>query len=292
EEHDEEQQHRFPGHSPGHGRPADEHRHAAGGSAPHDVLRGAALEDESVEDGVEQDRGRGEAGGDPVRESAEPEDRAEPERGCEDQCGTRADLTGDQRTILRPLHLRVDIAIDVAVEDRGRSRSGGTADERVDHEPDVRQTVSRQEHHGSGRDQEQLDDARLRQRNIGADDRSRSGAETLLVDGPLQRSFTLLFPILTKFPHALDSTLCRIFCQSWSTVLRRTRRIRRRTLFSVHRPADSETMWTRKATAAQTGASRTTCTMRAETRLREALEKSVPSTVTSTPTPIRPVRTA
>src|SRR5699024_59780 len=167
------------------------------------------------------------------RESAEPEDRTEPERGCEDQCGTRADLTGDQGTILRPLHLRVDIAIDVAAEDRGRSRSGGTADERVDHQPAVRQPVSRQAHPPCARGQGQLDDARLRQRNIGADDRSRSGNETLLVDGPLQRSFTLLFPVLTKFPHAVDSTLCRIFCQSWATVLRRTRHIRARTLLSV-----------------------------------------------------------
>src|SRR5699024_9764915 len=191
--------------------------------------------------------------------------------------GTRADLTGDQGTILRPLHLRVDIAIDVAVEDRGRSRSGGTADERVDHQPDVRQTVSRHEHHRCGRDQEQLDDARLRQRNIGADERSPSRSETLPIDGPLQRSFTPLIPPLTKFPHAVDSTLCRILCQSWATVLRRTRHIRARTLLSVHRRADSETMWTRKATAAQTGASSTTCTMRAETRLSEALGKSVPS---------------
>ena len=56
EDHEEEQDGR-PGDGPGHGRVADQHRHAAGGPAPHDVLRGPPLEPEGVAEDVEGDRG-------------------------------------------------------------------------------------------------------------------------------------------------------------------------------------------------------------------------------------------
>ena len=128
----QEQDERRPAEAAGDRRPADEHGHAAGDAAPHDVLRRAALEDEAVEDDVEQDRAERQRRGEPVREEPEPGDGCRAEGVREHERLAVGELAGDERATLGALHDAVDVAVDVAVERARGARAHGAADERGD----------------------------------------------------------------------------------------------------------------------------------------------------------------
>ena len=166
EEDDQEQDQRRPRQGVGDGGPADEHRHTAGNTAPHDVLGGAALEQHRVEADIQHDRTQGQRGGQPVDQEPEPQRRSQDQHGAEAKCGRRRDHTGDQRTVLGPVHELVDVAVQITVERVGGSSRQGATDKGRHDQPQRRQPTLRQEHRRERRDQEQLDDARLGQRDI------------------------------------------------------------------------------------------------------------------------------
>lgn len=94
---------------------------------PHDVLRGAALEDHRVADDVDEDR-RGrprDAGFTTNQEPRERPDRARARRSARGLISPVA-----VGLALRAVHHLVDVTVQVAVEDVGRAGRRGTADER------------------------------------------------------------------------------------------------------------------------------------------------------------------
>jgi hypothetical protein len=83
-------------------------------------------------------------------------------------------------TVPGTAHDVVDVAVDVHV-DRVRSAGGqGAADNDRRHEPDRRDGACGEDHGGHGGHEEELDDPRLRQRDVGTD---RVDRATLLALG-------------------------------------------------------------------------------------------------------------
>ena len=68
------------------------------------------------------------------------------------------------------MHDGVDVAVDVAVEGVGRARRQRAADDGRDDEPEVGHALLGEEHDGDRRDEEQLDDPRLHQRDVLSDE--------------------------------------------------------------------------------------------------------------------------
>ena len=167
EEHDEEQHHRRPGELAGDRGPADQRREAAGQPAPHDVLRGAPLEQHRVDEDVEQVGGEGEPGRQRVDEQREPDRRGDPEH--------------DRRTPrlrgARPCARRAAGAGSGASARRCRGRCSSSARSRCRRRA-CRRPASRRPATASGSppaarnitgtrgDEQQLDDPRLGQRDV------------------------------------------------------------------------------------------------------------------------------
>ena len=148
-------------------RPADQHREAAGDAAPDDVLGGAALQPERVDEHVEADRRHREHGREPGGEGEQPDGRGEAERPGEDERLPGRQLPRDQGTVAGALHHAVDVTVDVAVERRGAAGAHRPADHRGGDQPEARDAALGQDHHRDGRDEQQLHDARLGQREVG-----------------------------------------------------------------------------------------------------------------------------
>ena len=176
EEDDGEQHDRRPGQRAGHGRPADEHRHAAGRAAPDDVLRGAALEPHRVDDDVEGDRGDPEGGGQPVGRQRQLDGGQHAEHQAEDERGARGHRLAGQRAALGAVHEHVDVAVVPAVERVGAGGGQRPADERGQHQAERRQAAGGQHHRRHRRHEQQLDDPRLGERDVRADRRGGPGA--------------------------------------------------------------------------------------------------------------------
>jgi hypothetical protein len=127
-EDDQEKDERGPGQFARDRGPADEHRHAAGNTAPDDVLRGAAFEHQGVEDDIEQDRTERQQRGQPVRECPQPHDGHHTQDPREHEGLSVAQFTRNQRPVPGAVHDPVDIAVDVAVEGTGRPGAERAAD--------------------------------------------------------------------------------------------------------------------------------------------------------------------
>ena len=98
--------------------------------------------------------------------SREPHRRGHGEDGAEDDALARADLAGDHRPVAGAVHLGVDVAVVDAVEGVGRAGAERAADEGRDDQPQRRNPLVRQEHHRDRRHEQQLDDARLGEREV------------------------------------------------------------------------------------------------------------------------------
>src|SRR6185312_9318789 len=159
----------------GHRGPADEHRHAAGGAAPDDVLRGPALEHQRVDQDVEEDRDGGQHGRQPAGAEHD-RDRDRAERDAEDERGPRRDRVPGQRAGHRAPHHRVDVPVEVAVQRVGAAGGQRAADHGRQHGGQRRQPAGGQDHRRQRRDQQQLDDARLGQRHVRAQHREPAAA--------------------------------------------------------------------------------------------------------------------
>ena len=192
-EDDREQDERREGHRAGDRGPTDDRRQRAGRAADDDVLRGRPLEHDRVDDDVEGDRQQGQEGGHEVDEPGHHDERDRAEDDPEDDRPLGLDLVGRQRPAAGPDHELVDVAVEVAV-DRVRAASGQrAADERPQDEPapladpEARHVAGGEDHRRDGRDEEELDDPRLGQRDVGpqrvARGRGRAGRSTLAVAG-------------------------------------------------------------------------------------------------------------
>ena len=167
-EHHREQHERRHRQRPGDRRPADQHRHRAGRAADHDVLIGRALQPHRVDEDVEGDRGQRQHRGEHVHRDGEEQIGAGGQHEPEPQRRVGLDAVAGQRALPGPLHDLVDIAIEVHVHRVGGARRERAADQRRQDQPDRRDRARGQEHRGHGDDQQQDDDARLRQRDVGA----------------------------------------------------------------------------------------------------------------------------
>ena len=82
----------------------------------------------------------------------------------------------------------VDVGVDDAVERVGAAGRQRAADHRGDDEPRRRHALLGQEHDRNGREQQQLDDARLGQRDVGALTTSAESGECGVRHAPIVRS--------------------------------------------------------------------------------------------------------
>ncbi len=166
EEDDQEHHQCRPLDGAGHRGPADHHRHAAGRPAPHHVLRGAAFEQQRVDEDVERDRGHGQHAGQQVRRPRQPAERGDREHQTEDQRVPRRDRGLGQRAASGALHHLVDVGVGHTVERVGAGRGQHAADQGVEDQQRVNGAAVCQQHRRNGGDQQQLDHTRLGQRQI------------------------------------------------------------------------------------------------------------------------------
>ena len=174
-EDDREQEQRRQADVARHGGPADDRRQCAGGPAEDDVLRRGSLEQQRVDNDVESHRQKRQERGHEIGqeghhcESDDPQDEAEHERVL------RIDLVRRQRPPARTAHDQVNVAIEVAVDRVGRAGGERATDQRPEHEVEARHAARGEEHRRHRRHQQQLDDARLGQRDVGTDTFTQGG---------------------------------------------------------------------------------------------------------------------
>ena len=133
-EDDEEQDEALEADRAGGRRPADHRRHGAGCSADHDVLRRPALEPHGVDEHVEADGEREQAGRHPVQHQAHAEHGAHGENCAEGARLVGADPAFRHRPPRGPRHARVDIGVVPHVQRTSGAGADGNADERGDGE--------------------------------------------------------------------------------------------------------------------------------------------------------------
>ena len=146
---------------------------APGGPADDDVLGRRPLHDHRVDDDVERDREQRQERREEVDEPGEDDERHDAEDEAEDDGPLRVDLVGRQRPAAGPDHQLVDVAVEVAVDRVRAARRERPADERPDRQPrpvaelDAGHLAGREDHRRDGRHEQQLDDPRLRERDVG-----------------------------------------------------------------------------------------------------------------------------
>ncbi len=175
DEDDGEEHDRRPREAAGHRRPPDEDRDGSGGPADHDVLRRSALEPQGVDEDVEQGGRHGQGRREEVHGQPEFDEGGRLERQGEDQGRPRRHGPGHQRTVLGAVHQTVDVAVHHHVDGVGPPGGQGATGQRRRHQPQRRKPVLRHHHGGQGRDQQQLDDARLGEGDVRANGRPRGG---------------------------------------------------------------------------------------------------------------------
>ena len=77
------------------------------------------------------------------------------------------DLAGDQRPVLRAVHELVDVAVDVTVEGAGGACRERAAHQRRQDQADRREAAFGIDHGGQRADEQELDDAGFRERQVG-----------------------------------------------------------------------------------------------------------------------------
>ena len=171
EKDDQEQQHRRPRQRPGDRGPPDQHRHAARRPAPDDVLRGAPLQHDRVDEDVVGVGREGESS----RERRDPGEHDglghHQQSDAERQCLAGPDEPGRQRAVRGALHEGVDVALEVLVEGVGAAGRERAAQQRRQRQPQRWQRPSGEHHRGQRGGQQQLDDPQLHQRRPGAQPR-------------------------------------------------------------------------------------------------------------------------
>jgi len=143
--------------------PADEHGHRAGGSTNDDVLRRAPLQKDRVHKDVEKRRREGKHRRYQVHVPPQHEEGGRLEdAGEHDRLGW-SDGTGDERSLAGPLHDGVDVPVEEHVGGIGSPGRKSAPDQGRQHEPGRRQAAARHDHGGKRRDEQELDDTRLRE---------------------------------------------------------------------------------------------------------------------------------
>ena len=173
-EDDQEQQESGQRHVAGDRGPADHRRECTRRAADDDVRRRAALQHHRVDDDVEPDREQRQERGDEVDGPGHQADRDRAEHDPEDDRALGRHRACRQRPAAGAGHELVDVALEVLVDrvrGAGRERAADERPERQARPVDDRHAgdlAGRQDHRGDGRDEQQLDDPRLRQRHVGA----------------------------------------------------------------------------------------------------------------------------
>ena len=103
------------------------------------------------------------------RVGPEPEDgdRRRAQQPGEDEGFAGCDLTGDQRPVLRAVHELVDVAVDVTVEGACGTCRERAAHKRRQDQADRREAAFGIDHGGQRADEQELDDAGFRERQVG-----------------------------------------------------------------------------------------------------------------------------
>ena len=116
DEDDEEQQQRVRFDGVGDRRPAEHRGCSARSAADHDVLRGRALEEHGVDDGIADQRGEGQHRSERVDEPPQHQHRRHAEHAGEHQRLVRLETAGRQRSATGTRHLFVDLAVEHVVD--------------------------------------------------------------------------------------------------------------------------------------------------------------------------------
>ena len=175
-EDDQEENDGGPGQFAGHGGPADQGGDCAGCAADHDVLGGASLEQDCVDEHVEEDGGFGEEGGGKV----DGERKLDAAEGGEQQApGERLpglQGTGGERALGGAVHDRVDVAVKPLIECVCAAGGEDAAEQGEQDEVESGPAVGGDDHRGDGGDEEEADDAGFGQVPERGGDREGSAA--------------------------------------------------------------------------------------------------------------------
>ncbi len=164
-----EEHHRRPGEGVGHRTPPDEHRKAARDPSPDDVLLSPALEQNRVHHHIEEDREPRQRSRQQIDRDEEPRSRCDGQSPREGKPGARRYLTGHERAVRRPTHPRVHVPVEIHVERRSRPSAEYPAGHGLGDQPQIGNASLREDHDGSCRQEQQLQDARFRELHIGPD---------------------------------------------------------------------------------------------------------------------------
>ena len=137
EEDDGEHGQRLPADSAGDCRPADHDRHTTRRAAPHHVLRGAALEQQGVDQHVERDGGGGQMGRQHVGGPPEPEEGADRQGQTEHQGMTARNGRQGQWSACGAFHHLVDIGVGHTVQRVGAAGSQHAAEQGVENQHQI-----------------------------------------------------------------------------------------------------------------------------------------------------------
>ena len=152
--------------------PADDHRE-----------RRARLQPERVHEDVEEDRGERDQRRRGTRRRPEHDRARRRERQPEEQRAARVELARGQRTHARALHLRVAVALEIAVERARRARRECGADERPRREPERRPAPLRHHERRQAREDHERQEPRLGERDVLAERAHRAPSSSPLARG-------------------------------------------------------------------------------------------------------------
>ncbi len=148
-------------------RPPDEHRDGTCGAADHDVLRAAGLEPDRVHEHVEQHGAHREHRREQVDGRPEQRERQRLEHQPEHERALGLDVAVGERTVGGAAHQLVAVALDPTVDGVGATRGEGAAEQHL-HDQAHRRHLARGQDHGRQRgDEQQLDDARFGEVEVG-----------------------------------------------------------------------------------------------------------------------------
>ncbi len=142
-------------------RPSRQHGHAAGDPADHHGLRCPSLEPHGVDEHVEQQPERGEAGGQQVRGQCQHDEAGNAQHDPQAQRLSRRDGVAGRRPLRGTGHQPVDVVVVPVVDRVGPAGRQGAAHDGPHDQSQAGPPLGSDDHRRHRGDQQQLDDARL-----------------------------------------------------------------------------------------------------------------------------------
>ncbi len=161
------------------GRPTHERREGPRRAPDDNVLPGAALQEERIDKDVKQQASEGQQGGQHIRNGGNHPERDDGERQGEQEGIASGNDVGDRGAAGRAFHRHVEVALYDHIDRVGSARHHVAAEGDTYRHKEGRPALVRHHHRGDSGEQQERDDARFGECDIGPDLRGEAfaGAE-------------------------------------------------------------------------------------------------------------------